>query len=98
MSARRRSSNISRNDTVGQSCDDGGQQPQQEEDVTNIKVAVRCRPFSTNERSRGERSCFRIENGAACLENPSNPNDVYRWDDTFSRSEVTYMRWWSSWL
>lgn len=46
---------------------------------TNIKVAVRCRPMSTNERMRGEQSCFRIENGTACLENPANPGDVHRY-------------------
>lgn len=57
----------------------GEQEQPQEEAVTNIKVAVRCRPFSTSERSRGERSCFRIENGTACLENPANPADIHRW-------------------
>ena len=57
---------------------EGGEQ-KKEEAVTNIKVAVRCRPFSTSERSRGEKSCFRIENGTACLENPANPADIHRW-------------------
>lgn len=50
-----------------------------EERVTNIKVAVRCRPMSSNERARGEQSCFRIENQTACLENPANPNDIHRY-------------------
>ncbi|CAM9812948.1 unnamed protein product [Ectocarpus fasciculatus] len=81
MSAPRRSS---RSDTGGGMKDGGrddvtGQRQQQrEESVTNIKVAVRCRPFSTSERSRGEQSCFRIENGTACLENPANASDIHR--------------------
>lgn len=50
----------------------------QEEAVTNIKVAVRCRPMSAVEEARGEHSCFRIENGTASLENPANPSDVHR--------------------
>lgn len=58
--------------------DVAGQQPQKEQSVTNIKVAVRCRPFSTSERSRGEQSCFRIEHGTACLENPANASDIHR--------------------
>ena len=74
MSTRRRSSG-NEGDTVA----GAGEQQQREESVTNIKVAVRCRPFSTSERSRGEKSCFRIENGTACLENPANPSDIHRW-------------------
>eukprot|EP00903_Cladosiphon_okamuranus_P015598 g14403.t1 len=73
MSTRRRSSGGEGDaDPAGE----GGQQ--KEEAVTNIKVAVRCRPFSISERSRGEKSCFRIENGTACLENPANPADIHR--------------------
>ncbi|CAN0351920.1 unnamed protein product [Laminaria digitata] len=34
--------------------------------------------MSTSEQMRGEQSCFRIENGTACLENPANPSDVHR--------------------
>ncbi|CAM9851934.1 unnamed protein product, partial [Sphacelaria rigidula] len=46
--------------------------------VTNIKVAVRCRPMSKSELVKAEKSCFRIENGTACLENPANPGEVHR--------------------
>lgn len=74
MSTRRRSTS-----GEGDAGPAGEQEQQQEEAVTNIKVAVRCRPFSTSERSRGEKSCFRIENGTACLENPANPADIHRW-------------------
>lgn len=47
--------------------------------VTNIKVAVRCRPMSTSEKAKGENSCFRIEKGSACLENPVNPSELHRY-------------------
>lgn len=73
MSTRRRSSG---GEGEAGPAGEGGQT--KEEAVTNIKVAVRCRPFSTSERSRGEKSCFRIENGTACLENPANPADIHR--------------------
>lgn len=77
MSTRRRSSGGEGDTAAG--AGEQQQQQQREESVTNIKVAVRCRPFSTSERSRGEKSCFRIENGTACLENPANPSDIHRW-------------------
>lgn len=80
MSTRRRSSG---GEGEAGPADEGEQQ--KEEAVTNIKVAVRCRPFSTSERSRGEKSCFRIENGTACLENPANPADIHRWAHTEDR-------------
>lgn len=59
--------------------DADGSKKEEAEAVTNIKVAVRCRPMSTNEKARGEHSCFRIENGTACLESPANPGDIHRY-------------------
>lgn len=76
MTLPRRSSSGNRNGSGST----GGDEDGQEEAETNIKVAVRCRPMSTSERSRGEQSCFRIENGTACLENPFSPGDVHRQD------------------
>lgn len=82
--SRRGSSSCVRDETRGQGghgadgATTSGADGQKEDGVTNIKVAVRCRPFSTSEQSRGEKSCFRIENGTACLENPANPADIHR--------------------
>lgn len=56
----------------------GREQNEEEAAVTNIKVAVRCRPMSKSELVKAEKSCFRIENGTACLENPANPGEVHR--------------------
>lgn len=60
------------------SAGNGTAENEEETAMTNIKVAVRCRPMSKSERAKAEKSCFRIENDTACLENPANPNEVHR--------------------
>lgn len=45
--------------------------------VTNVQVAVRCRPFSTKEKNNGEVSCVRITDSHITLTNPSNSADEH---------------------
>jgi hypothetical protein len=47
------------------------------EPVTNLQVAVRCRPFSTKEKSNGEVSCVRITDSHITLTNPTNSADEH---------------------
>ena len=44
---------------------------------TNIRVAVRCRPFNSKEKLNNESSCFRINDETVVLINPNDSSDVH---------------------
>lgn len=44
---------------------------------TNVRVAVRCRPFSKKEIGNGEVSCVKIEEGQIILTNPTGSNEEH---------------------
>lgn len=44
---------------------------------TNIKVAVRCRPFNTKEKNNNEGSCVRITSSQITLTNPDVPSEEH---------------------
>lgn len=44
---------------------------------TNIRVAVRCRPFNTKEKQNNEKSCVRIQKDQVVLINPSGNNEEH---------------------
>lgn len=44
----------------------------------NIKVAVRCRPMNNREIQLQAKSCFKVEDGAAILVNPENPEECHK--------------------
>ena len=44
-----------------------------ESEVTNIRVAVRCRPLSKKELAAGEKSIFSLRSGNVCLQDPTDP-------------------------
>ena len=43
--------------------------------VTNVKVAVRCRPFNTKENNNGELSCVQINKDQIILTNPNTKEE-----------------------
>jgi hypothetical protein len=61
--------------------------------VTNVRVAVRCRPFNSKEKSNGETSCVRISSNhdQLVLTNPSGTGEEHSFafdlviDDTFTQ-------------
>lgn len=44
---------------------------------TNIKVAVRCRPFNTKEKNNNEASCVKILPDQIVLSNPGNSSEEH---------------------
>lgn len=61
--------------------------------VTNVRVAVRCRPFNTKEKANGETSCVRITSShdQLVLTNPAGNGEEHSFafdlviDETFSQ-------------
>lgn len=44
---------------------------------TNVRVAVRCRPFNTKEKANGETSCVRISTDHLVLVNPNGSGEEH---------------------
>lgn len=62
---------------------------------TNVRVAVRCRPFNNRENGLGEKSCVKFSDGQLTLVNPANAADEhqFRFDlifDQKSRQEEVW--------
>jgi hypothetical protein len=61
--------------------------------VTNVRVAVRCRPFNTKEKANGETSCIRIapSHDQVVLINPAGSGEEHSFafdlviDESFSQ-------------
>eukprot|EP01035_Chromulina_nebulosa_P024219 gene24219-31484_t len=64
--------------------------------VTNVRVAVRCRPFNSKEKANGESSCVRIASShdQLVLVNPAGNSEEHSFafdlviDETFSQEQV----------
>ena len=65
----------------------------EESDVTNVRVAVRCRPFNSKEKANNELSCVKISSAkdSLVLTNPNNSMEEHSFafdliiDDSFSQ-------------
>jgi hypothetical protein len=60
---------------------------------TNVRVAVRCRPFNTKEKNSNEVSCVKMYEDRLVLVNPSGANEEHSFAfdlvyDQNSRQEV----------
>ena len=53
--------------------DDGGSSRED----TNVRVAVRCRPFNSKEKANGEESCVQINSEQVILINPAGHNEEH---------------------
>ena len=64
------------------------------EATTNVRVAVRCRPFNTKEKNAGEVSCVKMTEKQLVLTNPNNLSEEHTFafdlviDDSFSQERV----------
>jgi hypothetical protein len=61
----------------------------------NVRVAVRCRPFSTTEKSNGESSCITISNDKIVISNPNNPGEEqsFAFDIIFDQNSFQTSVW-----
>ena len=62
---------------------------------SNVRVAVRCRPFSSTEKANGEVSCVTIFEDRIVLANPNNASDEqsFAFDLIFDQSSFQASVW-----
>ena len=61
---------------------------------TNVRVAVRCRPFNTKERNAAEKSCVRISKGQVVLSNPIGVEEhAFAFDIVFDENTEQHVPW-----
>jgi kinesin family protein 1/kinesin family protein 3/17 len=68
--------------------------PSNRED-TNVRVAVRCRPFNTKEKNNGEVSCVRIETDHIVLVDPHQGGEEhsFAFDVIFDENSLQTSLW-----
>ena len=68
-----------------------GDRPQED---TNVRVAVRCRPFNEKERNNGETSCVKILSDKVILTNPNSSGEEHSFafdliiDESFTQESI----------
>jgi hypothetical protein len=60
---------------------------------TNIRVAVRCRPFNTKEKNNNESSCIKILPDQLIIANPNGEEHNFAFDLIFDQDSVQDSLW-----
>ena len=65
-----------------------------EDATTNVKVAVRCRPFNSRETAVGDTGCIRFMEGQLVMTNPATGEDVpFAFDIIFDQDSTQVSVW-----
>ena len=63
------------------------------EDATNIKVAVRCRPLNSREKTMGDTKCVKISDSQLTISGPSKDEHHFAFDVALGEDSTQEQVW-----